>query len=326
MPGATDNIDWHARARALKPRGEAFINGRRVPARDGATFASHSPIDGRWLAAVAAGDAPDIDAAVAVAHQSFERGEWSRQSPAARKRVLQKFADHVEAARDELGLLETLDMGKPITDSLRVDVPATARCLRWYAEAIDKIYGEIVPTASDTLALITREPVGVVGAIVPWNFPMIMAAWKIAPVLASGNSLVLKPSEKSPLSALRLADLAVEAGIPPGVFNVVPGYGHTAGKALALHMQVDAIAFTGSTATGKLVMQYAAQSNLKRVSLECGGKSPKIFMADYPDLNSAPQAAPAPIFFKHGEICLARSSPHVQGSNPLELLPAIFSA
>ncbi|HMI37444.1 MAG TPA: aldehyde dehydrogenase [Steroidobacteraceae bacterium] len=323
MPGATENIDWHARARALKPRGEAFINGRRVPARDGATFASHSPIDGRWLAAVAAGDAPDIDAAVAVAHESFERGEWSRQSPAARKRVLQKFADHVEAARDELGLLETLDMGKPITDSLRVDVPATARCLRWYAEAIDKIYGEIAPTASDTLALVTREPVGVVGAIVPWNFPMIMAAWKIAPVLASGNSLVLKPSEKSPLSALRLAELAVEAGIPPGVFNVVPGYGHTAGKALALHMQVDAIAFTGSTATGKLVMQYAAQSNLKRVSLECGGKSPNIVMADYPDLKRAARAAAAAIFFNQGEMCSAGSRLLVQESIREELLAEI---
>src|SRR5258705_2032693 len=249
MPGAAENIDWHAGARALKPRGEAFINGRRVPARDGATFASHSPIDGRWLAAVAAGDAPDIDAAVAVAHESFERGEWSRQSPAARRRVLQKFADHVEAAGDELGLLETLDMAKPITDSLRVDVPATARCLRWYAEAIDKIYGEIAPTASDTLALVTREPVGVVGAIVPWNFPMIMAAWKIAPVLASGNSLVLKPSEKSPLSALRLAELAVEAGVPPGGFTGGAGVGATAGEGPPAHLPVEGIHVYGVRGT-----------------------------------------------------------------------------
>src|SRR5260221_11909522 len=254
MPAPNAAIDWHARARALKPRGEAFINGSRVSAQDGATFTTLSPIDGRTIAAVAAAAAAAIDAAVAASRACFERGDWSRQAPAARKRVLQKFADHVEAAGDELGLLETLDMGKPITDSLRVDVPATARCLRWYAEAIDKIYGEIAPTASDTLALITREPVGVVGAIVPWNFPMIMAAWKIAPVLARGNSLVLKPSEKSPLSALRLADLAGEAWDPPGGVNVGPGYGHTAGKALALHAQVDAMAFTGSTATGRLVM------------------------------------------------------------------------
>ena len=323
MPAHSAWIDWHARARAMKPRGEAVINGRRVSAQDGATFASLSPIDGRTLAAVAAGAAPDIDAAVAAARGCFERGDWSHQAPAARKRVLQKFADLVAGATEELALLETLDMGKPITDSLRVDVPATARCLRWYAEAIDKIYGGIAPTAADVLALITREPVGVVGAIVPWNFPMIMAAWKIAPVLASGNSLVLKPSEKSPLSALRLAELAVEAGVPPGVFNVVPGYGHTAGKALALHGQVDAIAFTGSTATGRLVMQYAAQSNLKRVSLECGGKSPNIVMADYPDLKRAARAAAAAIFFNQGEMCSAGSRLLVQESIREELLAEI---
>jgi acyl-CoA reductase-like NAD-dependent aldehyde dehydrogenase len=311
---AGEGIDWHARARALQPRGEAVINGRRVAALDGATFPCLSPIDGRQLALVAAGDARDIDAAVAVARASFERGDWSGQSPAARKRVLQKFATLIEAAIEELALLETLDMGKPIRDALQVDVPATARCIRWYGEAIDKIYGEIAPTSKDALALISREPVGVVGAIVPWNFPMIMAAWKIGPILAAGNSLVLKPSEKSPLSALRLAELALEAGIPPGVFNVVPGFGGTAGKALASHMDVDAIAFTGSTATGKLVAQFAAQSNLKRVSLECGGKSPNIVMADYPDLKRAARAAAGAIFFNQGEMCSAGSRLLVQES------------
>ena len=314
MPPISDAIDWHGRALSLKARGEAVINGQRVPAIDGATFASLSPIDGRQLALVAAGDARDIDAAVKVARLTFERGDWSHQTPAARKRALQRFAELIEAATEELALLETLDMGKPINDALNVDVPATARCIRWYGEAIDKIYGEIAPTPRDSLALITREPVGVVGAIVPWNFPMIMAAWKIGPVLASGNSLVLKPSEKSPLSALRLAELAIEAGIPPGVFNVVPGFGHTAGKALALHMDVDAIAFTGSTATGKLVAEYAAQSNLKRVSLECGGKSPNIVMADYPDLKRAARAAAAAIFFNQGEMCSAGSRLLVQES------------
>ena len=314
MPGKYDGIDWHTRARDLKPRGEAYINGQRVVAIGGAIFPCLSPIDGRTLAAVAAGDGPDIDAAVTVARAAFERGDWSQRTPAARKRVLQRFADLIEAAVEELALLETLDMGKPISDALRVDVPATARCIRWYAEAVDKIYGEIAPTGRDALALITREPVGVVGAIVPWNFPMIMAAWKIAPVLAAGNSLVLKPSEKSPLTALRLAELAVEAGVPPGVFNVVPGFGHTAGKALALHMDVDCLAFTGSTATGKLIMQYAAQSNLKRVSLECGGKSPNIVMADYPDLKRAARAAAAAIFFNQGEMCSAGSRLLVQES------------
>ncbi|MDE2219070.1 MAG: aldehyde dehydrogenase [Gammaproteobacteria bacterium] len=312
MPGKYDGIDWHARARALPMRGEALINGRRVAAQGGATFATLSPIDGRELAQVAAGDTPDIDAAVAAARAGFERGDWARMPPAARKRVLQNFAALVEAAAEELALLETLDMGKPISDALAVDVPATARCLRWYGEAIDKIYGEVAPTSSDALALITREPVGVVGAIVPWNFPMIMAAWKIAPVLAAGNSLVLKPSEKSPLSALRLAEFALEAGVPPGVFNVVPGFGSTAGRALALHLDVDAIAFTGSTATGKLIAQYAAQSNLKRVSLECGGKSPNIVMADYPDLKRAARAAASAIFFNQGEMCSAGSRLLVQ--------------
>jgi len=314
MTGISDAIDWHKRAQALKVRGEALIDGRRVAALGGGSFPCLSPIDGRELAKVAAGEAADIDAAVKSARVTFERGDWSHQSPAARKRVLQRFADLIDAAMEELALLETLDMGKPISDSLKVDAPATARCIRWYGEAIDKIYGEIAPTSRDALALITREPVGVVGAIVPWNFPMIMAAWKIGPVLASGNSLVLKPSEKSPLSALRLAEIAVEAGVPPGVFNVVPGLGQVAGKALALHMDVDAIAFTGSTATGKLVAEYAAQSNLKRVSLECGGKSPNIVMADYPDLKRAARTAAAAIFFNQGEMCSAGSRLLVQES------------
>jgi acyl-CoA reductase-like NAD-dependent aldehyde dehydrogenase len=312
MPNVSQTIDWHQRARDLKVRGEALVAGRRVSAQAGATFACLSPIDGRTLAQVAAGEAADIDAAVASGRQVFESGAWARQSPAARKAVLQKFSALIEAAKDELALLETLDMGKPIRDALAVDVPATARCIRWYAEAIDKVYGEVAPTAPDVLATITREPLGVIGAIVPWNFPMIMAAWKIGPILAAGNSLVLKPSEKSPLSALRLAELALEAGLPPGVFNVVPGFGHTAGKALASHGDVDGIAFTGSTATGRLVMQYAAQSNLKRVSLECGGKSPNIVMADFPDLERAAQAAAGAIFFNQGEMCSAGSRLLVQ--------------
>jgi acyl-CoA reductase-like NAD-dependent aldehyde dehydrogenase len=208
-------------------------------------------------------------------------------------------------------------------DSLAVDVASTANCVQWYAEAVDKIYDEVAPTAADTLALITREPLGVVGAIVPWNFPMIMAAWKLGPVLAAGNSIVLKPSEKSPLSALRLAELAVEAGLPPGVFNVVMGFGQTAGKALASHMDVDGIAFTGSTATGKLVMGYAAASNLKRVSLECGGKSPNIIFADYPDLKRAARAAAFAIFFNQGEMCSAGSRLIVHESIKDELLAEI---
>jgi acyl-CoA reductase-like NAD-dependent aldehyde dehydrogenase len=314
---------WRAQAAALSPRDLAIINGRAEPALSGATFECISPIDGARLAAVAACDTADVDAAVMAARGAFARGDWASQSPAARKQLLLRFAGLIEAHTEELALLETLDTGKPIRDSLTVDVPGCARCIRWYAEAVDKIYGEVAPTDVGSLALITREPVGVVGAIVPWNFPMLMAAWKIGPALASGNSLVLKPSERSPLSAIRLAELALEAGLPPGVFNVLPGFGHTAGKALALHQDVDAIAFTGSTATGKLIMQYAGQSNLKRVSLECGGKSPNIVMADYPDLPRAARAAAAAIFFNQGEMCSAGSRLLVQESIREPLLEAI---
>ncbi|MGH8285746.1 MAG: aldehyde dehydrogenase family protein, partial [Steroidobacteraceae bacterium] len=277
-------VSWHERAKALDIRTKAFIGGRFVDAASGETFDDLSPMNGKLLARVAAGDAPDVDAAVAAARGAFRKGTWAGLSPGKRKRILQKFADTILAHKDELALTETLDMGKPISDSQRIDVPAAAGAIRWYAEAIDKIYDEVAPTGRDALALITREPVGVVGAIVPWNFPLVMAAWKIGPVLAAGNSLVLKPSEKSPLSAIRIAELALESGIPEGVFNVVPGFGHTAGKALALHMDVDAIAFTGSTATGRQILQYAGQSNMKRVSLECGGKSPNIVLADYANL------------------------------------------
>jgi acyl-CoA reductase-like NAD-dependent aldehyde dehydrogenase len=323
MSNTRDAAYWHSRAAQLTPLSQLLIDGRMRAAEAGGTFECRSPIDGRTLAHVAAGESADVDAAVRAARAVFERGTWSQQPPAARKRVLLKFADLIETHLEELALLETLDVGKPIRDSLAVDVPSTVRCVRWYAEAVDKIYGEVAPTGPDALALITREPMGVVGAIVPWNFPMIMAAWKIAPVLAAGNSLVLKPSEKSPLSALRLGQLALEAGLPEGVFNVVTGFGQTAGKALALHMDVDCIAFTGSTATGKSIMQFAGQSNLKRLSLECGGKSPNIVMADYPDLRRAARAAAGAIFYNQGEMCSAGSRLLVQESIREQMLEEI---
>ncbi len=310
----SNGIDWHTRAATLQFRHQAFINGRYVDAVAGGTFDCISPIDGRVLTKVAAGEQADIDAAVNAARSVFEQGSWSQASPAQRKRVLFRFAELIETHAEELALLETLDMGKPIRYSQSVDVPATVRCLRWYAEAIDKLYDQIAPTERSVLATITREPIGVVGAIVPWNFPMIMAAWKFAPALAAGNSVIIKPSEKSPLTTLRIAELATQAGLPDGVFNVVPGFGHTAGKALALHLGVDCIVFTGSTATGKLMLQYAGQSNLKRVWLECGGKSPNIVMADAADLDQAAEAAAAAICFNQGEMCTAGSRLLVQAS------------
>jgi acyl-CoA reductase-like NAD-dependent aldehyde dehydrogenase len=307
MTTSAATIDWRARAAALSLNGSAFIDGRYVAAASGATFDKHSPIDGRLLGKVASTDVEDVERAVRSARKAFESGVWSGLKPAQRKAILLRFAERILAHRDELALLETLDMGKPIADSLAVDIPATARCIAWYAEAVDKLYDEVAPTGPDALALITREPIGVVAAVVPWNFPLIMAAWKIGPALAAGNSLILKPSEKSPFSAIRIAELAIEAGVPPGVFNVLPGYGQTAGQALALHMDVDCIAFTGSTRTGKLMLQYSGQSNMKRVWLECGGKSPNIILADCPNLERAADAAASAIFFNQGEMCSAGS-------------------
>ncbi len=254
-------IDWHQRAETLKIDGRAVINGKRVNTVNDTTFECFSPIDNRKLADVASCKAADVDLAVAAARAAFNARTWAGQTPRERKQTMIKFADLIIANREELALLETLDMGKPITASLNVDVNSAANTIRWFGEAIDKVYDEIAPSADHTLAMITREPIGVVGAIVPWNYPIAMAAWKIAPALASGNSVVLKPSEKSPLTALRLGDLASQAGIPAGVLNVLPGYGQDAGSPLALHMDVDCIAFTGSTNVGKKIQIMAGQSN-----------------------------------------------------------------
>lgn len=305
---------WHERAAALRIDGRALVNGERVDAAMGARFDCLSPVDGRKLAEVARCAEADVDAAVAGARAAFEDRRWAGKAPADRKRVLVRFADLMLEHRDELALLETLDMGKPIRYSRSVDVQLAQNCIRWYGEAIDKLYDQVAPTPEDSLALVTREPVGVVAAIIPWNYPMLMAAWKIGPALASGNSLVLKPSEKAPLSSLRLAELALEAGVPPGVFNVLPGYGDEAGRALGLHMDVDCIAFTGSTRTGKQIIQMAGQSNLKRAWTELGGKSANIVCADCPDLDAAVSAAIGSIYFNQGESCNAPSRLFVEAS------------
>lgn len=303
---------WRERAAAIRPRHQAFIDGRFVDAQGGATFASINPATGHKLIDVAACQAQDVDLAVQAARRAFEAGSWSQAHPRERKKTLLRLAALIERHSEELALLESLDMGKPIADALLYDLPETAKCFAWYAEAIDKQYDEIAPTGPDALATITREPVGVVAAVVPWNYPLMMGAWKVAPALAAGNSVILKPAEQSPLSALRLAELAAEAGIPAGVFNVVPGLGPVAGQALGLHMDVDCLAFTGSTATGKRFMTYSGQSNLKRVWLECGGKSPHIVFDDCPDLDKAAQAAAVGIFSNQGEVCIAGSRLYVQ--------------
>ncbi|MEE8295523.1 MAG: aldehyde dehydrogenase [Sphingomonadales bacterium] len=299
--------DWEKIIPTLKIPHQAVIGGKSVNSASGETFDCISPIDGKKLAAVASCGAEDVERAVASAKKAFESGVWADMPPAARKKVLQRFAMMIADHGEELALLETLDMGKPIGDSLGVDVAATVRCFDWNAEAIDKVYGEIAPTGQNELGLITREPLGVIGAIVPWNFPMLMAAWKLGPALATGNSVILKPSEKSPLTAIRLAQLALEAGIPEGVFNVLPGFGKEAGEPIATHMDVDGLVFTGSATVGKHLLSIAALSNMKRTFVECGGKSPNVIFADTPDLETAANAAASAIFFNQGEVCTAAS-------------------
>lgn len=302
-----ESIDWVSRASALKIETRAYINGRYVDAKSGKTFRCINPATGAELGQIAACDSADVDVAVASARKAFESGVWSRMAPLERKKVMLKFASLILENREELALLETLNVGKPITSAYNGDIVSSATTIQWYAEAIDKIYGEVAPSGHDMTTLVIREPLGVVAAVVPWNYPLSMACWKLGPALASGNSVVLKPAEQSPLTAIRLASIATEAGLPPGVLNVVPGLGETAGKALGLHMDVDAIGFTGSTAVGKLFMQYSGQSNIKRIGLECGGKSPHIVLADCADLDAAAQAVASGIFANQGQVCNAGS-------------------
>lgn len=286
---------------------EAFIDGRFVPAADGRTFATISPRDGSELAQVARGGQLEIDLAVAAARRAFDRGDWALADPAQRGAVLKRLAELMLARCDELAAIEAHDTGHPVRDARAVDVPNAARCVAWYGEAVDKVYGQIAPTSADALALVAREPLGVIGAVVPWNYPLIISAWKLAPALAAGNSVVLKPAEQSPLSALALAQLAAEAGVPDGVLNVVPGYGEEAGQALGRHPDVDKVAFTGSVPVGRLFQRYAGESNGKAVSLELGGKSPHVVLADAGDLDAAAEAICWGIFYNAGQTCHAGS-------------------
>jgi gamma-glutamyl-gamma-aminobutyraldehyde dehydrogenase/4-guanidinobutyraldehyde dehydrogenase/NAD-dependent aldehyde dehydrogenase len=288
-------------------RSDAFIDGSFVAAADGRTFDSVSPRDGTVLASVARCSGEDVDRAVRAARRAFERGDWALADPAQRGRVLVALSQLMTERLEQLARIESRDTGHPIGDARGVDVPNAARCFAWYGEAIDKVYGEIAPTAADALALIGREPLGVVGAVVPWNYPLIITAWKLAPALAAGNSVVLKPAEQSPLSALALAELAAEAGLPDGVLNVVPGYGEEAGEPLGRHPDVDKVAFTGSVEIGRRFLTYAGASNGKQVSLELGGKSPQVVLADAADLGDAAEAIGSGIFYNAGQTCHAGS-------------------
>ncbi len=285
---------------------QMLIDGRWVNSVSGKTFATINPATGETICQVAEGDKADIDLAVKAARKAFETGDWSKMSAAERGRLLYKLADSIEAHQDELAKLETLDNGKPLRDSLGADLPLTVKCYRYYAGWADKNHGKTIPIEGNFACYTRHEAIGVVGQIIPWNFPLLMQAWKWAPALACGNTVVLKPAEQTPLTALRVAQLAQEVGFPNGVINVVPGYGPTAGAALSGHMDVDKIAFTGETSTGKIVMEAAARSNLKRVSLELGGKSPNIVFADA-DLDAAIEGAYFGLFFNQGQCCCAGS-------------------
>ncbi len=297
--------DYRAKAQALSYRNMAFINGKHVAAASGKTFDCISPIDGKLLTHVASCDVEDVNRAVAAARTVFEKGSWSAIHPAKRKKIMLKFADLLQKNLEELALLETLDMGKPISVSLSGDIPGSIQCIQWYAEAADKQYDEMAPYRPDSVSLITREPIGVVACVVPWNYPLLMASWKLGPALATGNSVIIKPAEQSPLTVLRVAELASEAGIPDGVFNVVPGMGETAGQALGRHNDVDMIAFTGSTQVGKYFLRYSGESNMKHVSLETGGKSPNIVFSDTADMAHAAKAVAEGVFFNSGQSCNA---------------------
>ncbi|SEA12091.1 aldehyde dehydrogenase [Microbulbifer marinus] len=298
--------EWQALAASLKIEGRAFINGEYVDALSGDTRATINPADGQELAQIASCGPDDADLAVKIARKTFESGVWSHMPPMERKKILVRFAELIEQNKAEIALLESLDAGKPISDTMNVDVPGAVTTIRWSGEAVDKVYDEVAPTGPNELGLVTRMPLGVVAAIVPWNFPLSTTAWKLGPALATGNSVILKPASNTPLTAIKLAGLAKEAGLPDGVLNVLPGPGSSLGKALGLHMDIDCLTFTGSTEVGKTLTEYSGQSNLKRTFLELGGKSPNIVFADA-DLDKAAEAAALAIFYNQGETCTAGS-------------------
>lgn len=306
--------DTAALARPILTPGQLLIDGRWQEASGRKRREVISPIDGQVLTTIACGEKADVDLAVHAARKVFDSGLWSKAAPALRKTVLARLADLIEADAKDLVELGIRDNGTEIGMALKAEPMGAAATFRYYAEALDKVYGQVAPTAPNTLGLVTHEPVGVVGAIVPWNMPMMITAWKLAPALAAGNSVVLKPAEAASLSLLRLGALALEAGLPAGVLNIITGSGAVVGEAIATHMDVDVLAFTGSTATGRRLMEYSARSNMKRVYLELGGKSPNIVFADAPDLDKAAKAAAAAAFRNSGQVCVAGTRLLVEAS------------
>ncbi|MBJ9984629.1 aldehyde dehydrogenase [Acinetobacter sp. S40] len=302
---------------------QAFIDGQFQASISGKTFNTTNPATGELLAEITACNHQDVDHAVSKAKAAFDDGRWHRLSPNERKQVLLKFADLLEQNTVELAVMESLDSGKPVSECQLTDVPEMIHTIRWHAELIDKIYDSTAPVGSDTLSLVVREAIGVVGLVLPWNFPLLMLAWKIAPSLAAGCSVVIKPAKETTLTALRVAELAIEAGIPAGVFNILPGGGREVGEPLGRHMDVNMVSFTGSTETGRLFLKYAAESNLKRIVLECGGKNPAVVMNDVEDLDQVAQHIVNGAFWNMGENCSASSRLIVHSDVKDELLGLI---
>lgn len=307
------------------PETRAFIGGQFVDAVEGATFESMNPATGKSLAHIAACGEQDVDKAVTAARTSFRAGLWSALHPGERKVILQKFADLIEEQAEQLAVLESLDSGKPIADCTGIDVPELCHCIRWYAEATDKLYDQLSPSGHKAVGMIKREAIGVVGTVLPWNFPLMMLGWKIAPALAAGNSMVIKPAEETSLSTLYVAKLAQDAGIPDGVFNVVTGLGQHAGQAMGLHNDIDVISFTGSTEVGRLFLKYAADSNLKRIVLECGGKNPSVVLEDAGDLDAVAEQVTGAVFWNMGENCTSNSRLIVHEKHKDSLLNKILN-
>ncbi len=317
--------EYKAIAAGLTPPTQAFIDGSFRPAASGKTFVSTNPATGEKIADIAACDASDVDFAVEKARDAFEDGRWSRLHPSERKDVLIKLTKLIKRNARELAVLESIDSGKTIYDCETVDVPETIHCLKWHAELIDKIYDQVAPASDNHIAMVVREPVGVVGLVLPWNFPLLMLAWKIGPALAAGCSVIVKPAQETTLTALRIAELAYEAGVPAGVFNVVPGGGKDVGEPLGRHMDVDAVSFTGSTATGRRFLQYASESNLKEVTLEMGGKNPAVVLNDAENLDRVAAHIVNGAFWNMGENCSAASRLIVQSGVKDELLSRIVA-
>lgn len=304
---------------------DIFIDGKYRDSISGKKFKNFSPVDGEFINDISFAQKEDVDLAVQSARNVFEKGSWSKADPSFRKKILLNFADLLEKNQMELALLDTIDVGKTINDTYNSDVPASLDNIRWYAEIIDKIYDDIAPTSQNFIGMITKEPIGVVGAIVPWNYPLWMAVWKLAPALITGNSVILKPAEQSPMSAIRIGELLMEAGLPEGVFNVLPGDGPITGKSMCLHNDIDCIAFTGSGEVGKLILGYSGKSNMKRIQLECGGKSPNIVFADHNNLDLVAEKSAYAIFGNQGEVCSAGSRLIIQKEIEKEFIEKLLS-